>query len=165
MNTKITLVASILALSLAACAAPPQPAPNTAMLPTAESVAQQAGADARRLEAEGQTGVIFETSTPGELLVDGQLPQDQAAESDPPIAAAPARLNVNLLADGTMVLGERRTTDRQELLALLEDAAASGQRAVTFNIESAQVSPELVGDLVAGARSSGMTRIEVISRQ
>lgn len=58
-----------------------RPAPNTAPLPVASSIAEHSGVEARRLEREHRTGVIFETSRPGQILLDGQAPKvDQSSK-------------------------------------------------------------------------------------
>lgn len=82
----LVLCGLIFVLGCSACMGQTRPAPDTSPMPTAASIAEQAGTEARRLEAERRSGVIFETSQPGEILTDGQAPvpqaPDEAADSE-----------------------------------------------------------------------------------
>ncbi len=60
-----------------------RPAPDTSPLPEAASIAEFSAVETRRLEAERRSGVIFETSRPGKLLIDGQAPVVDPIDNKP----------------------------------------------------------------------------------
>ncbi len=79
MNVKNLLLLAGLVLGSSACMAQTKPAPDTSPLPDSASIAELSATQARRLEAERRSGVIFETSRPGKILVDGQAPGADSA--------------------------------------------------------------------------------------
>lgn len=74
MNVKSLLFLCGLMVGTSACMGQTRPAPDTSPLPDAASIAEFSATQARRLEAERRSGVIFETSRPGRILLDGQAP-------------------------------------------------------------------------------------------
>lgn len=79
MNIKNLLFLGGLMVGSSACMGQTRPAPDTSPLPDVASITDLSAVEARRLEAERRSGVIFETSRPGKFLVDGQVPVEKSS--------------------------------------------------------------------------------------
>lgn len=90
MNVKSLLFLCGLLVGASACMGQTRPAPDTSPLPDAASIAEHSAVQARRLEAERRSGVIFETSRPGKTLVDGQPTSLEALDLEKDDAEKPA---------------------------------------------------------------------------
>lgn len=91
MNGKQWLILCGLVLGSSACMGQTRPAPDTAAMPSSASIAEQAGTEARRLEAERRSGVIFETSGSREILTDGQAPVPEMPAKEGPAQESKAK--------------------------------------------------------------------------
>lgn len=158
---RLTTLALLLTVGLAACAAPPRPPDTAEELPEGRQVAEEAAQAARA--AEQDELVLYGSSIPAETEAPGEAEPAGAGRDEAPEAPGDATVQLTVAAPGELAVGDEAEFDltrlREVLEARLPDVAAPK---LLIAVAPGADDPDFIAEILAEARQAGFTRFEFV---